>query len=59
MPLCSDLPAWQALQRHQRAMADVHMRDLFARDPRRFERFSLRLGDILLDYSKNPSPKKP
>ena len=53
MPLCSDLPAWQALQRHQRAMADVHMRDLFARDPRRFERFSLRLGDILLDYSKN------
>jgi glucose-6-phosphate isomerase len=29
------------------------MRDLFARDPERFERFSLRLGDILFDYSKN------
>jgi len=48
-----DLPAWQALEEHQREMAEVHMRDLFARDPQRFERFSLQLGDILLDYSKN------
>ncbi len=29
------------------------MRDLFARDPGRFQAFSLRLGDLLLDYSKN------
>jgi glucose-6-phosphate isomerase len=29
------------------------MRDLFASDPERFEQFSLRLGDILFDYSKN------
>ena len=47
------LPAWQALQEHQRAMAEVQMRDLFSHDPQRFERFSLRTGDILLDYSKN------
>jgi glucose-6-phosphate isomerase len=59
------LPAWQALQKHQREMAEVHMRDLFARDPQRFEKFSLRLsdgasgepdypsGEILFDYSKN------
>src|SRR5512139_1798594 len=53
MPGSIDLPAWQALQEHQREMAEVHMRDLFARDPQRFERFSLRLGDILLDFSKN------
>src|SRR5512146_3078832 len=53
MPGPVDLPAWQALLEHQREMADVHMRDLFARDPQRFDRFSLRLGDILLDYSKN------
>ncbi len=46
-------PAWRALKAHQREMAGVHMRDLFAQDPRRFERFSLRLGDLLLDYSKN------
>ena len=29
------------------------MRKLFAEDPQRFERFSLHLGDILYDYSKN------
>jgi glucose-6-phosphate isomerase len=46
-------PAWQALSQHQPEMAGVHMRELFARDPQRFERFSLKLGDILFDYSKN------
>jgi glucose-6-phosphate isomerase len=53
MPRLVDLPAWQALQKHQREIAHVHMRDLFAQDPQRFERFSLRIGDILFDYSKN------
>ena len=48
-----ELSAWQALVKHQEAMAAVHMRDLFDRDPARFQRFSLRLGDILFDYSKN------
>ena len=41
MPGLVDLPAWQALQEHQREIAEVHMRDLFAQDPQRFERFSL------------------
>ncbi|CCQ72446.1 glucose-6-phosphate isomerase [Magnetospira sp. QH-2] len=45
--------AWQALQAHAEAMTHVHMRDLFAEDPGRFETFSLRLGDMLVDYSKN------
>ena len=45
--------AWQALADHHAAIADTHMRDLFAADPDRFRRFSLRLGDMLLDYSKN------
>ncbi len=58
MPEQIDLPAWQALQEHQREMADVHMRDLFAQDPQRFERFSLRIGDILFDYSKNRVTQK-
>lgn len=44
---------WQALIDHQRAMESVHMRDLFAADPERFERFSLQFEDILFDYSKN------
>jgi len=58
MSRLTDLPAWQALLQHQQVMAEVHMRDLFARDPRRFERFSLRLGDILFDYSKNRITEK-
>jgi len=49
----NSLPAWQALADHQQEMASVHMRDLFAEDPGRFERFSLRLDDLLFDYSKN------
>ncbi|MGX2038824.1 glucose-6-phosphate isomerase [Methylocaldum sp. MU1018] len=50
-PSCLD--AWQLLNRHHREISDLHMRDLFAEDPCRFERFSLRLDDILFDYSKN------
>jgi glucose-6-phosphate isomerase len=46
-------PAWRALERHAQAMATVHLRELFAGDPDRFARFSLRLDDLLLDYAKN------
>ena len=46
-------PAWKALQAHYEDVKDLHMRDLFARDPQRFEKFSLQHGDVLLDYSKN------
>ena len=46
-------PSWQALQKHFAAMRSIHMRDLFAADPQRFEKFSLRFEDILVDYSKN------
>jgi glucose-6-phosphate isomerase len=45
--------AWKALEDHHREIAPVHMRDMFRDDPERFERFSLRFKDILLDYSKN------
>ena len=48
-----DLPAWKALQEHQTELAAVEMRDLFQKDPQRFERFSLRFEDVLLDFSKN------
>jgi len=46
-------PAWQALVAHCQEMAGVHMRDLLARDPERFSKFSLRFGDLLFDYSKH------
>ena len=58
MPGLTSLPAWQALEKHRQTLGDTHMRDLFAADPERFARFSLRLsgvgpGDLLFDYSKN------
>ena len=46
-------PAWLALSRHQQEIGGLHMRDLFAADPQRFTRFSLHLGEILFDFSKN------
>ncbi|MDP6603113.1 MAG: glucose-6-phosphate isomerase [Rhodospirillales bacterium] len=46
-------PAWMALRSHFEAIGDVHMRAMFAEDPNRFEAFSIRLGDMLLDYAKN------
>lgn len=45
--------AWKTLQDHHKRMENVHMRDLFAEDAERFARFSLRLGDLLFDFSKN------
>ena len=46
-------PAWTQLREHHASMQTVHMRALFADDPKRFERFSLRLDDLLVDYSKH------
>jgi glucose-6-phosphate isomerase len=49
-----DTKAWQQLQEHyDKEMKGVHLRSLFAADPDRFEKYSLRIGDILFDYSKN------
>lgn len=44
---------WEALQAHYEEMKDVHLRDLFQSDPKRFDTFSIRFEDVLLDYSKN------
>ena len=53
MSRLTESPAWQALVKHQGTMKSVHMRTLFAEDPKRFERFSLASGDLFVDYSKN------
>lgn len=45
--------AWKTLSKHYEQMKDVHMKDLFAADPDRFRKFSLKFENILLDYSKN------
>ena len=46
--------AWLLLKKHQQEeMQRAHIKSLFANDPQRFNKFSLKLGDILFDYSKN------
>ncbi|MCG5055250.1 MAG: glucose-6-phosphate isomerase [Myxococcales bacterium] len=44
---------WKALEAHKSQLADTHLRGLFAADPDRFARLSLRCQDLLLDVSKN------
>ena len=46
-------PSWKALQQHYSATKEVKIKDLFAADPERFNKFSLSTEDILFDYSKN------
>ena len=53
MPAITQSPAWQALERHAASASKLQMRDLFAADPGRFGKMSIRFGDLLLDYSKN------
>ncbi len=46
-------PEWAALVDHRSALADAHLRDLFADDPARGMGFVVEVGDLYLDYSKH------
>ncbi len=46
-------PAWQALAAHAATVKPLHLRQLFADDPKRGERLTLEAAGIYLDYSKN------
>jgi glucose-6-phosphate isomerase len=46
-------PAWTALQAHRKTIAPIHLRKLFADDPKRGNRLTLEASGIYLDYSKN------
>ncbi|MDT8283460.1 MAG: glucose-6-phosphate isomerase [Gammaproteobacteria bacterium] len=48
-----NIPEWQSLVRHYSDLKYVSMREQFALDSGRFDRFSAKNGDLLLDYSKN------
>lgn len=45
--------AWRQLQHHQQTLVGVHLRDLFAADPQRGQRFTAAAAGIHLDYAKN------
>ena len=50
----TDLAAWKRLAQHYREdMRTRTLRELFSRDKKRTERFSLAANDVFLDYSKN------
>jgi glucose-6-phosphate isomerase len=46
-------PAWKALEEHYQEIRHVHLRTLFAEDPKRGQRLALEAAGIYLDYSKN------
>ena len=48
-----ETPAWGALQAHYEKVKDIHLRQLFADDPDRGERFTVEGANLYLDYSKN------
>lgn len=45
-------PAWAALQTHYQQIKDLHLRQLFAEDPERAQRFTLEAAGLYFDYSK-------
>ncbi len=49
----TERPAWKALESHWHDFRDVHLRALFAEDPKRGQRMTAEAAGLYLDYSKN------
>ncbi|HWW97439.1 MAG TPA: glucose-6-phosphate isomerase [Edaphobacter sp.] len=49
----TERPAWKALEAHYQQIQGKQLKQLFADDPARGERFTVEAGGVLLDYSKN------
>ncbi|WP_189548839.1 glucose-6-phosphate isomerase [Streptomyces lavendofoliae] len=47
------MPEWTALGKHREQLGQTHLRELFAADPTRGTAYTLRVGDLYLDYSKH------
>jgi glucose-6-phosphate isomerase len=45
--------AWKALKSHYKAVSKLHLRELFADDPKRGQRMAVEALGLYLDYSKN------
>ena len=50
--------AWKKLEDHYAIFNETHIKDLFINDTERFNKFSLKFEDILMDYSKNRLDEK-
>ncbi|MFF1338358.1 glucose-6-phosphate isomerase [Streptomyces sp. NPDC058290] len=44
---------WLALGKHREELGQTHLRELFAADPNRGTGYTLRVGDLHIDYSKH------
>jgi glucose-6-phosphate isomerase len=55
----TELPAWKALKAHYGNICNLHLRKLFAENPKRGEEMSKEAAGIYLDYSKTASPQRP
>src|SRR5664280_2708869 len=53
IPQLTKLPAWQALEAHYPKIQELHLRKLFADDPKRGERMTTEAIGIYFDYSKH------
>jgi glucose-6-phosphate isomerase len=49
----TETASWQKLEQLFLMLQATHMRELFAHDPKRFDKFHTTFEDILVDYSKN------
>jgi glucose-6-phosphate isomerase len=52
-PPLTSTPAWQSLQAHYADMKDTQLKQLFAEDASRGEKFAAEGAGLFLDYSKN------
>ena len=53
MPMPTELPVWKELRDHHERVRDLHLRDLFADDPGRAERFTREALGLRVDFSKH------
>ena len=53
MSALTSTPAWQNLQKHYESAKDLTMRDLFAKDSQRADKFTLKFSSLYFDFSKN------
>jgi glucose-6-phosphate isomerase len=51
--MLKDMAEWKSLEQDYRTTRALHLRDLFAADPERGQRYSLEAAGLYLDYSKN------
>ncbi|MDG2341971.1 MAG: glucose-6-phosphate isomerase [Cytophagales bacterium] len=53
MSSLNNLSSWKDLNNHSKKILDQSLNDMFKKDKNRFNKFSIQIKDLLLDYSKN------